>query len=287
MCEHDAILEKFNTEGYAILPDVLTGQECQYYIQLIKRLAEKSKTYLGGYLREPNIIERDIGFSDLMDNPITLPIVKQLMHGFVRIMSTEAIIRTQDEDDPVRWHEDGPNCPSYRQIAVPPPLFQTKVGFFLNDITVENAGNLIVVPGSHKFKHGPSEDLPHGLAVEGAKAIKVKAGSVILFHNALWHCVQRNETPEPRYNLYYAYCYPWVAPFDRHASSEVLHSLLKGKQRELLMDFEHPGKNWALLKQSWRGDPKLLLSSPARMLFELVKRRARVLKRKIIGGSIN
>ncbi len=40
-----------------------------------------------------------------------------------------------------------------------------------------------------------------------------------------------------------------MAPFDRHASSKALKSLLTGARRELLMDFENPGLNYTLIKR--------------------------------------
>ncbi len=285
--EHLTALEAVRRDGYVLIPGVLSEQECDHYSGLMMGLAKKSKTYIGGYLRESDILEKDIGFSQLMDHPRTYPVAKALLGGFARIMSTEAIIRTDADDDPVRWHEDGPNCPPYRALATPPPTLQVKIGYFLNDLPTHDAGNLVVMPKSHLLPQGPPNDLPQGSAAEGALQVTAKAGTAIIFHSALWHCVQPNRTKTPRKSLYYGYCLPWMAPFDRHASSRALKSLLTGERRSLLMDFEHPGTNWVLIRETWRGDPKLAAASPVRMGYELAVRRLKKLKRAILGNSIN
>jgi ectoine hydroxylase len=285
--EHLRAIDAVKAEGYVLIPDVLGPAECDHYSALMLGLAKKSKTYIGGYLRESDILEKDIGFSNLMDHPRTYPAAKALLGGFARIMSTEAIIRTDADDDPVRWHEDGPNCPPYRSLANPPPTCQVKIGYFLNDLPADDCGNLVVMPKSHLLPDGPPRDLPQGSNAAGAIQIKAKAGTAIIFHSALWHCVQPNRSKTPRKSLYYGYCLPWMAPFDRSASSRVLKSLLTGERRHMLMDFEHPGTNWVLIRETWRGDPKLAAASPLRMGYELAVRRLKKLKRAILGNSIN
>ena len=285
--DHQRAVEAVKADGYVLIPNALTPQECDYYSELELALGKKSKTYIGGYLRESDIMEKEFGFSKLLDHPSTYPIAKALLGGFARIMSTEAIIRTDNDDDPVRWHEDGPNCPPYRALATPAPTCQVKIGYFLNDLLSEDAGNLVVMPKSHLLPHGPPHDLPRAGLAEGAVQVKAKAGTAIVFHSALWHCVQPNKTKVPRKSLYYGYCLPWMAPFDRQASSLALKSLLTGERRRLLMDFEHPGTNYVLIRETWRGDPKLAAASPIRMGYELALRRLKKLKRAILGTSIN
>ncbi len=284
--EHREAIEAIRRDGYVLIPGVLSAEECAEYSALMDELGKKSKTFSGGYLRESDILEKQIGFSKLLDHPATYPIAKALLGGYARIMSTEAIIRPNIEDDPVRWHEDGPNCPPYRSLATPPPTLQVKIGYFLNDV-MDDAGNLVVMPKSHLLPNGPPADLPLALKAPGAIAVKAKAGTAIVFHSALWHCVAENKTATPRRSLYYGYCLPWMARFDRSASSLALRSLLTGERRALLMDFEHPGTNWVLIKETWRGDPKLAAASPIRMGYELAIRRLKKLKRAVLGNSIN
>ncbi len=285
--DQQSALEAVKKDGYVLIPNVLTQSECDYYTGLMYALAKKSKTYVGGYLRESDIMEKELGFSKLLDHPDTYPIAKTLLGGFARIMSTEAIIRTSNDDDPVRWHEDGPNCPPYRSLATPAPTCQVKIGYFLNDLTTEDAGNLVVMPRSHLLSYGPPSGLPRAGLAEGAVQIKATAGTAVIFHSALWHCVQPNRTETARKSLYYGYCLPWMAPFDRSASSQALRSLLTGERRRLLMDFEHPGTNYVLIRETWRGDPKLAAASPIRMGYELALRRLKKLKRAVLGTSIN
>jgi hypothetical protein len=106
--EHREAVKAVRENGYVLIPDALTAKECEYYIGLMAGVAKKSKTYIGGYLRASDIMESDIGFSKLLDHPSMYPIAKALLGGFARIMSTEAIIRHDIDDVPVRWHDDGP-----------------------------------------------------------------------------------------------------------------------------------------------------------------------------------
>ena len=53
-----------------------------------------------------------------------------------RLMTSELLIRQPNDDDPVAWHDDGQ--PSfYRPLAIPAPLMQLKVGYFLTDCLEE------------------------------------------------------------------------------------------------------------------------------------------------------
>ncbi len=282
-----AAFETVRKEGYVLLPDALSSAQCERYTKLMYDVAKRHKTYVGEYLRASDLISAEFGFTELLDYPATYPIAKALLGGYARIMSSEAIIRTDVGDDPVRWHEDGPNCPSYRSLAVPCPTMQVKIGYFLNDLETEQQGNLVVIPRSHLRPTGPTPGLPHGTDADGAVAVKAKAGTAIIFHSAVWHCVQPNRTKTPRRSLYFGYCLPWMAPFDRSAANLALKGLLTGERRNLLMDHEHPGLNYSLFKQTWRGDPKLAAAGHLRIGYELAMIRLKRLKRAILGNSVN
>lgn len=279
-------IDQFNLDGYSVIENIFSPDECENLIKKIKKIANQSKTYTGGYLRESNIIELDLSFANLINHPVMMQICKELLGEHFRLMSSEALIRTKEEDDPVRWHEDGPNTPSYRDITSPPSLFQLKFGIFLNDILENNSGNLTVIKGSHLYKTSPFNQNMEEYEDKKIQ-IKAKKGSLIFFHNSLWHCVSRNLKDDARYNLYYTYCYPWMAPFDRSASSLFLRSILNYDQKKLLMDFETPSNNYTLIKETWRGNKKLAAKSFKNMLIELAINRLKVLKRKILGGSLN
>jgi len=242
-------IEQFKSDGFSIIENVFSSEECENLIKKIIKVANQSKTYTGGYLRQSNIIELDLSFANLINHPVIMEISKELLGQHFRLMSSEALIRTKEEDDPVRWHEDGPNTPSYREVTSPPALFQLKFGIFLNDLIEDNSGNLTVIKGSHLYKDSPFEQ---NISDYEDKKIQIKTtqGSLIFFHNSLWHCVSRNLKNDARYNLYYTYCYPWMAPFDRSASSVFLRSALNKDQKELLMDFETPSNNYTLIRET-------------------------------------
>ena len=53
------------------------------------------------------------------------------------------------------------------------------------------------------------------------------------------------------------------------------------------MDFETPSHNYSLIKETWRGDKNKFSKSVKNLIVELAIRRLKVLKRKILGESIN
>lgn len=85
------------------------------------------------------------------------------------------------------------------------------VGFFLNDIDRENAGNFTVWPGTHRQfakyfeEHGADPDLKLGIPpvdLPEPVQIKAKAGDMILAHYQLAHTAVANLSPAIRYAVY-------------------------------------------------------------------------------------
>ena len=120
------------------------------------------------------------------------------------------------------FHQDASGPSLFRNLATPAPLVQVRVGFVLTDLSQPNCGNLIVVPGSHNasvplppdstdYSMGSSspdgadaEDGAHQAAsaaveqmhpISSAIPLCAKAGSAILFHQALWHTGGPNLQP--------------------------------------------------------------------------------------------
>ncbi len=279
---------EFKEQGFTIVRNALSQRELADLEDAALNVVKDHPSASGeDYLREGNIMERDPGFWFLMDHPKTYPLITQLLSPHSRIMSAELIRRTgQGQDDPVDWHDDGPACPSYRELATPAPLMQLKVGYFLEDCLDDQSGNLVVVPGSHLFPEGPPDDLPHGLQHPEAVAVKLHKGDAILFHNALWHCVLQATKPKLRMNIYVGYCYAWMAPFDRSASSLYLRNALSGERRRLLGDFDEPDTNWELVRKVFRGSPELVALGLSGRLATLAKRRLKKAKRKILGENL-
>src|SRR6185503_12205530 len=131
----------------------------------------------------------------------------------------------------VGWHQDGGSPGTY--VDGIRSMFSLKVGYFLTDLLEPDMGQLMVVPGSHRFRDGlkyrPGSDQP-----EGALQLKVRAGDAVLFQNPLYHGSAPNRSQQTRIVLYYGYSYRWLKPIDYEKMPEELMASATPVQRQLL-----------------------------------------------------
>ena len=278
-------LDKFHEDGFLVLHDVLSEKVLIELDQTINDLVKNHKLAdHDTYLRESNLMECDPRFWQLLDvNPV-FGYVKHLLCENPRLMTSELLIRQPNDDDPVAWHDDGPAYPSYRSLAIPAPLMQLKVGYFLTDCLEEGMGNLTVDSyGSHKRKDSPEinfENLPI------MKQVCLGRGDAVLFHNALWHRVVDNPKRVERKNIYIGYCLPWMAPMDRSASSDILRASMPKEKQQILLDFEQPSQNYELRTKVFRDGLKGGATAVLFNYINLAKRRLRKIKRNLLGENL-
>jgi len=92
-----------------------------------------------------------------------------------------------------------------------------KFGFFTQDLQEDGKGCLLVVPGSHKvqFPWGQAKNRDYFMQVPEVTPVRVKRGSAVLFHNAIWHSTDENTTEGfIRRMLYYTFVPSWCRLHD-------------------------------------------------------------------------
>ena len=147
------------------------------------------------------------------------------------------------------WHIDG-HDDGFRNLGVPIPLLQLKVGYYLSDMTAPWQGNLAVLPGSHKSRLAPTEaDRQRRDFFPGVHQVCAPAGTMVLFHNALWHTAAPYSGPERgRTMLYYCYEHPWMVASQEHwgYSKEFYNQRLSPARRKLFHGFvfDPPEQRW-------------------------------------------
>lgn len=165
------------------------------------------------------ILEDDPLFLELMGWPALLPYVREFIGPRAHYHASDAIVEHGSElmSRKGGWHIDG-HDEGYRTLSSPVALLQLKVGYYLTDMTQPGNANLTVVPGSHRTPHPPTrEELGRRESVPGAVQVCAPAGSMILFHNALWHAAAPYASPEHRRTmLYYAYEHHWMMAAEGH-----------------------------------------------------------------------
>src|SRR5207237_214980 len=114
------------------------------------------------------------------------------------------------------------------------PWLYSKIGYFLSDLTIPDAGALRVVPGSHRTLYPAKQ--PGSPDPYGAVELKVKPGTAVIFENRLWHAVGPNYSAVPRKNVYFGYCWRWMRPIDYVQYPAAVLEKLTPIQRQLLGD---------------------------------------------------
>jgi hypothetical protein len=228
----------FESWGYFVIPGVLTKPEIDECAEASKRLHAKagSVTFaqIGrGYETEP-ALER------LIDHPAVLPKVRGLYGD--RFILQAGWNTTQPAGGKTGgWHQDGSGVYDFGLLAYPAPLIQLRASFLLNDQLTPRLGNMELIPGSHRSRvplprnaTGPNRDLPIGHVICAA------AGSVLVFHNAVWHRSCAHDGDYDRYTMHYIFSPPWVRPSDRLANDGDFLRRTTDLRRSLMGEFERP-----------------------------------------------
>lgn len=227
----------FDSWGYFIIPSVLDKSEVDECLQASKRLHDRagSTTFAQvgrGYETEP-ALER------LIDHPAVLPKVRGLYGD--RFIVQAGWNTTQPAGGTTGgWHQDGSGVYDFGLLGYPTPLIQLRASFLLNDQLTPRLGNMELIPGSHRSR----VRLPRGSA--GAKDLSIghvicaAAGSVLLFHNAVWHRSCAHDGDYDRYTMHVIYSPPWVRPSDRLTNDGDFLGRTTALRRSLMGEFERP-----------------------------------------------
>jgi len=258
---------EFERNGFFIIPSALTPEEVNHYLAVADEADQTIREHVKGTRQPGEALElrNAVGFSpsiiDLMTHHSAFPHLLDLMgpaiglttsHLFIRPPSPAGTVRSFKQID---WHRDGPN-PRPRPVHGMEPWLYTKIGYFLTDTTIPDAGALRVVPGSHRYGGPPpklTRDDPHG-AIE----VKLKPGDAVVFENRVLHAVGPNYSDIARKNIYFGYCWRYLRPIDFITQPESVLAGADRFQRQLLgeasqaLDFYLPGKN-GLPLEDWPG----------------------------------
>lgn len=253
----------FDTYGYLVIENFLNPEMVDRLTETLLRIIDRRRakqqqgiahtgmTQIKGpaSTRIFYILDDDPLFLEMLDWPPLMPYVTTLLNAKPHHHASDAIVEYSSDlhERGMGWHIDGHDS-GYRNLGRPIPLLQLKVGYYLNDMTEPGQGNLAVVPGSHKsFVEPDPAQLKQGM-FPGAVQLCVPAGSVILFHNALWHAGGPFTRPDGhRLILYYAYEHPWMVASQEHWSyPKSFYNRLPPERRKFFHGFvfDPPEQRW-------------------------------------------
>lgn len=211
----------FDLQGFLILRNVLTHEECDNFLQRLHVLESQPhddklrrdalnttgqpsqatlesrphSTRLNGLLR------LDSAFDALIAHDRVAPYLEAFMNG-PQLINTWSISKTQGEGCGT-WHRGvPPNYYTCRHGEIRSTMLN--VVWFLTDNGPED-GCVVALPGGHKSNIDPDLSKYKGLDFPGAQPITGQAGDVFLFSETVLHNGLAKTTGGRRTNLYYNY----------------------------------------------------------------------------------
>lgn len=219
----------FDVNGYLVIDRVLPPGEARRLNDVITaRHLSPPGDSVASQRFEADFLLWDQGFRDLLDHPVVLPRLRDLLGDYLRIDHAYGIVMAPDTSG-LGLHGGGtPWDPSQYYVHRGGRMYNglTTVTWSLID-TDSGDGGFGCIPGSHKA----AERLPEDVPADWVKEIPMAAGSVLIFTEALTHCTL-----------------PWRASCERRAV------LLKYAPGHLAWGppTEPPGRLWRSLTETQR-----------------------------------
>lgn len=228
----------FESWGYFIIPDVLTQQEIEESLQASIRVHKTAGT--PGFGQVGRGYETEPALEKLMDHPKVLPKIRGIL-GNRFIMQSGWNTRQPARGGMGGWHQDGSSAYDFKNLGYPIPLIQLRASFLLTDQQEPGMGNMELIPGSHRS----SAPVPKSIREKKADTpishvVCAPAGSVLVFHNAVWHRTYEHNWDYDRYTMHYIYSPPWVKPSDRFDNNPEFMQRTTPMRRALMGDFSRP-----------------------------------------------
>jgi hypothetical protein len=233
----------FERDGFLVVPGALPPAMLERLVAASDRLyaagvAEKGLSEARHWeLR--NCLPHDEAFLELLDWPVTFPLVVELLNWNIQLITSHLILRAPSPPDAgaewkaTGWHRDGGT--SVSEMTEPHPRLLIKVAYWLSDLSETGKGGIRFVPGSHRLMGRPAQapDMPDPY---GAIEVRAQAGDAVLFEQRMWHAVGPNRSDEVRKSVFFGYGYRWLRPMDYVQMPSELLERVDPIRRQLLGD---------------------------------------------------
>ncbi|SFS99874.1 phytanoyl-CoA dioxygenase family protein [Paenibacillus sp. BC26] len=229
----------FESWGYFVIPDVLSAEEVKQCLEASERVHKAAGTE--GFGQVGRGYETEPALEQLMDHPAVLPKIRGL-YGDRFIMQSGWNTKQPAFGGMGGWHQDGSGAYDFKKLSFPQiPLVQLRASFLLTDQTQPRMGNMELIPGSHRSQVAMPEALRKEKGdVSIGHVICAPAGSVLVFHNAVWHRTYAHDGDYDRYTMHYIYSPPWVRASDRLQNSKAFLEQTTPLRRALMGEFHRP-----------------------------------------------
>jgi ectoine hydroxylase len=225
----------FDVAGYLVIPDALTPDETAACLEAAKRV---HAPYPRGEWRQlGNTFEQEPAFEALIDHPSVFPKVRALLGDYFILQSSWCTVVPPGFEGG-GFHQDGSGVYEFRRLAVPTPLVQLRIGFFLTDQSEPNMGNMAMIPGSHNAA------VPLPRKAQGTESIQEvicgRPGTALMFHQGVYHNGGPNHKDFDRHIIHMVYAPPWLIRSDRMNNSPEFLARTTPLRRALMGEWEFP-----------------------------------------------
>jgi len=240
-------------QGYVVLENVLTEQDCEMYKSMLNRDYKKYATKYAKSVATDhglsnkdqeeivyNLHNKDIKYFDLCDHPKVIPIVKDILQEGSYQNSQPFNLLGFDarnpsfNPEPQQLHLDS-NLPGQGGY----PLIVVAL-FMLDDFT-EESGTIRIVPGSHLRSDYSENNKKYDEEI----SIKANKGSVLIFNGAIWHGGGKKPNNASRWAVLPSYGRWFIKPafnFVENIPSQIFEQLTN-ERKELLGLNTYPPKD--------------------------------------------
>lgn len=229
-------IEFFDRNGYLIVRNALDADTVAEIVEVSDRLlasddqVHRQSLASGRYDSFRNCVSKHPVFQSLIDHPVILPTVVQLLGADLHMVTSHLIYKEPDpEGTPGTFREPGWHR-DYHQAMQDMGHHRiqrllVKCAYYLTDLSEPQSGVTMVVPGSHKLTEPIA--VPEGqIDPAGALEPSLRPGDCLIFENRTYHAGAANLTSRTRKACMIGYGYRWIKPMDyRVQSPELLGQL--------------------------------------------------------------
>jgi ectoine hydroxylase-related dioxygenase (phytanoyl-CoA dioxygenase family) len=196
-------IDQFDDVGYVVLPDLLSSEEADELYGAFEDLPPAPRHGPIAKHNERTLL-RDGRFFDAITKSELLEAVREIVGDDLQLLALDALETAPHSGRDRNWHAD--------MAFWSDALLTANVAIYLQDMTGD-AGPLLVIPGSHRWRRTPEPDEEHA-QVDGEVAVRVRRGTAVVFNAQLWHSGGRNDSDRPRRALFPYFGHYWIKRMD-------------------------------------------------------------------------
>jgi ectoine hydroxylase len=228
----------FDVFGYLVIPDALSPAENQACLDASVRAHNALPE--GEWRQIGHLYETEPAIETLIDHPALIEKIRAIMGDYFFLQSSWCTKQPR-EGKAGGYHQDGSSVYDFRRLAPATPLLQLRVGYYLTDQSDPDAGNMVMIPGSHNSQLKLPKSVKPDMADLPIKDVVCgKPGTALLFHQGVWHRSGVNNKAWDRYTMHMVYAPPWLIPSDRTQNSSAFLERTTPLRRALVGEWKRP-----------------------------------------------